>query len=164
MSAINLSALSTIQFRLDFKDKGYKSPEYCCLYSINTFDIRKYNFLRWIELWYFYPYCAIRHYKYKDKRILRAIWQICQQYNFAWFSKAMKSLEYLCLVIHLTSVNTISYAESNGGIFILILRQALGITNTISCFTLQLSRPHSYNRKGLLLDEFYIDMTPICFS
>jgi hypothetical protein len=76
----------------------------------------------------------------------------------------MKSLEYLCLVIHLTSVNTISYAESNGGIFILILRQALGITNTISCFTLQLSRPHSYNRKGLLLDEFYIDMTPICFS
>jgi hypothetical protein len=156
--------LSTIQFRLDFKDKGYKSLEYCCLYSINTFDIRKYNFLRWIELWYFYPYCAIMHYKYKDKRILRAIWQICQQYNFAWFSKAMKSLEYLCLVIHLTSVNTISYAESNGGIFILILRQALGITNTISCFTLQLSRPHSYNRKGLLLDEFYIDMTPICFS
>jgi hypothetical protein len=24
---------------------------------INTFDIRKYNFLRWIERWYFYPLC-----------------------------------------------------------------------------------------------------------
>jgi hypothetical protein len=33
----------------------------------NTFDIRKYNFLGWIERWYFYPYCAIRNYKYKDK-------------------------------------------------------------------------------------------------
>ena len=43
---IILSDLSTIQFRLAFKDKGYKSLEYCCLYSINTFDIRKYNFLR----------------------------------------------------------------------------------------------------------------------
>jgi hypothetical protein len=40
----------------------------------------------------------------------------------------------------------------------------LGITNTISCFTLQLSRFHGYNYKGLLLDKFYVDMTPICFS
>ena len=45
-----------------------------------------------------------------------------------------KSLEYWCLVIHLASVSTISYAESNGGIFILIA--PLGITNTISYFTL----------------------------
>ena len=29
--------------------------------------------------------------------------------------KGHKSLEYCCLVIHLTSVSTISYAESNGG-------------------------------------------------
>jgi hypothetical protein len=42
--------------------------------------------------------------------------------------KGHKSLEYCCLVIHLTSVSTISYAESNGGIFILIA--PLGITNT----------------------------------
>jgi hypothetical protein len=41
--------------------------------------------------------------------------------------KGRKSLEYCCLVIHLTSVSTISYAESNGGIFILIA--PLGITN-----------------------------------
>ena len=33
--------------------------------------------------------------------------------------KGRKSLEYCCLVIHLTSVSTISYAESNAGIFIL---------------------------------------------
>ena len=33
-----------------------------------------------------------------------------------------------CLVIHLTSVSNISYAEANGGIFILIA--PLGITNT----------------------------------
>ena len=36
--------------------------------------------------------------------------------------KGHKSLEYCCLVIHLTSVSTISNAESNGGIFILIGR------------------------------------------
>ena len=36
--------------------------------------------------------------------------------------KGHKSLEYCCLVIHLTSVSTISYAESNGGIFVLIGR------------------------------------------
>jgi hypothetical protein len=33
-----------------------------------------------------------------------------------------KCLEHCCLVIHLTSVNTVSYAESNGGIFVLIGR------------------------------------------
>ena len=36
--------------------------------------------------------------------------------------KGHKSLEYCCLVIHLTSVSIISYAESNGGIFVLIGR------------------------------------------
>jgi hypothetical protein len=35
----------------------------------------------------------------------------------------------MLLVIHLTSVSTISYAESNGGIFILYIAP-LGITNT----------------------------------
>jgi hypothetical protein len=66
------------------------------------------------------------------------IWAICQQIiqfrHFAWLSKTMsKTINRLntvvsCLVIHLTSVyrynfssvSTISYAESNGGIFILI--------------------------------------------
>jgi hypothetical protein len=53
--------------------------------------------------------------------------------------KGHKSLEYCCLVIHLTSVSTISYAESNGGIFVLIgrikpeIRQSpilIGLINT----------------------------------
>jgi hypothetical protein len=34
--------------------------------------------------------------------------------------KGHKSLEFCCLVIHLTSISTISYAESNGGIFSLL--------------------------------------------
>ena len=49
--------------------------------------------------------------------------------QFRLIFKGHKSLEYWCLVIHLTSVSTISYAESNGGIFILIA--PLGITNTL---------------------------------
>jgi hypothetical protein len=36
--------------------------------------------------------------------------------------KGHKSLEFCCLVIHLTSVSTISYAKSNGGIFVLTER------------------------------------------
>jgi hypothetical protein len=40
--------------------------------------------------------------------------------QFRLIFKGHKSLEYWCLVIHLKSVSTISYAESNGGIFILI--------------------------------------------
>jgi hypothetical protein len=48
--------------------------------------------------------------------------------QFRLIFKGHKSLEYWWLVIHLTSVSTISYAESNGGIFILIA--PLGITNT----------------------------------
>ena len=40
--------------------------------------------------------------------------------QFRLIFKGHKSLEHCCLVIHLTSVNAISYAESNGGIFILI--------------------------------------------
>jgi hypothetical protein len=94
----------------------------------NTFDIRKYNFLRWIERWYFYPYCAIRHYKYKDKRTAGDLSTIrtandLSTIQFRFIFKGRKSLEYCCLVTHLT----ISYAESNGGIFILIA--PLGITN-----------------------------------
>ena len=42
------------------------------------------------------------------------------QFRLIFQDKGHKSLEYCCLVIHLTSVSTISYAESNGGIFILI--------------------------------------------
>jgi hypothetical protein len=48
--------------------------------------------------------------------------------QFRLIFKGHKSLEYWWLVIHLTSVSTISYAESNDGIFILIA--PLGITNT----------------------------------
>jgi hypothetical protein len=50
------------------------------------------------------------------------------QFRLAFKDKGHKSLEYCCLVIHLTFLSTISYAESNGGIFILIA--PLGITNT----------------------------------
>ena len=43
------------------------------------------------------------------------------QFRLIFKDKGHKSLEYCCLVIHLTSViSTISNAESNGGIFILI--------------------------------------------
>jgi hypothetical protein len=49
-----------------------------------------------------------------------------KQFRLDFKDKGHKSLEYCCLVIHLTSVSTISYAESNGGIFILIA--PLGIT------------------------------------
>ena len=43
------------------------------------------------------------------------------QFRLIFKGKGHKSLEYCCLVIHLTSViSTISNAESNGGIFILI--------------------------------------------
>jgi hypothetical protein len=57
-----------------------------------------------------------------------------------------------------------SYAESNGGIFnnLSLLRHC--ITSTISYFTLQFSRFPAANYYGPLLDKFYIDMTPICFS
>ena len=50
--------------------------------------------------------------------------------QFRLIFKGHKSLEYCGLVIHLTSVSSVSYAESNGvgGIFILIAQ--LGITNT----------------------------------
>jgi hypothetical protein len=43
------------------------------------------------------------------------------QFRLAFKDKGHKSLEYCRLVIHLTSVITISYTESNVGIFILIL-------------------------------------------
>ena len=48
------------------------------------------------------------------------------QFRLAFKDKGHQLLEYYCLVIHLTSVGTISYTESNGGIFILIA--PLGIT------------------------------------
>ena len=52
------------------------------------------------------------------------------QFHLIFKDKGHKSLEYCCLVIHLTSViSTISNAESNGGIFILIA--PLSITNTL---------------------------------
>jgi hypothetical protein len=76
----------------------------------------------------------IRYYKYKDIRTASDLSTI----QFRLIFKGHKSLEYCCLVIHLTSVNTISYAESNDGIFILIA--PLGIT--ISYFTrITITRP-----------------------
>jgi hypothetical protein len=71
----------------------------------------------------FYPYCVIRHYKYKDKTTASDLSTI----QFRLIFKGHKSLEYLCLVIHLTSVSTISYAESNGGIFILMRHFSLRV-------------------------------------
>jgi hypothetical protein len=51
------------------------------------------------------------------------------QFRLSFKDKGHKSLEYYCLVIHLTSViSTISYPESNSDIFIVIA--PLGITNT----------------------------------
>jgi hypothetical protein len=72
VSWIILRDLSTIQFRLAFKDKGnnfHKSLEYILLFSNNLTSVSN-IFLSWIERLYFYPYCVIRHYKYKykDKR------------------------------------------------------------------------------------------------
>jgi hypothetical protein len=51
--------------------------------------------------------------------------------QFRLIFKGHKSLEYWCLVIHLTYVSTISYAESNGGILSFNIAP-LGITNTRS--------------------------------
>ena len=43
------------------------------------------------------------------------------QFRLSFKDKGHKSLEYYCLVIHLTSViSTISYPQSNGDIFIVI--------------------------------------------
>jgi hypothetical protein len=51
------------------------------------------------------------------------------QFRLSFKDKGHKSLEYYCLVIHLTSViSTISYPQSNGDIFIVIA--PWGITNT----------------------------------
>jgi hypothetical protein len=50
--------------------------------------------------------------------ILSDLWTIQFRLSF----KGHKSLEYCCLVIHLTSVSIISFAESDGGIFVLIGR------------------------------------------
>jgi hypothetical protein len=63
--------------------------------------------------------------KYKDKRTASDLSTMrtasdLSTIQFRLIFKGHKSLEYCCLVIHLTSVSTISYAESNGGIFILI--------------------------------------------
>jgi hypothetical protein len=76
------------------------------------------------------PYCAIRHYEYTMKRTASDLSIICTVSDLSTNTmsldfqfKGHKSLEYWCLVIHLTSVSTISYAESNvlnGGIFTLL--------------------------------------------
>jgi hypothetical protein len=68
-------------------------------------------------------------------------------------------------VIHLASVSAISYAESNGGIFILIGYCAITVigiyTNTISYFTLSTLQ---FTITRTVVHKFHIDMTPICFS
>jgi hypothetical protein len=133
-----------IQFRLAFKDKGHKSLEYCCQLFSNIFDIRRYNFSSVSTISYAESNGGIfiliaplvrqyKYYKVKDKRTESDLLSTIQ---FRLIFKGHKSLEYWSLVIHLTSVSTISYAESNGGIFILIAPFIRGITNTISCFAL----------------------------
>jgi hypothetical protein len=128
------SDLSTIQFRLIFK--GHKSLEYWCLIihltSVSTISYAESN-------GGIFSLIALLGNTNTRTNVLRVM---CQQYRtasnlsiqFRLIFKGHKSLEYWCLVIHLASVSTISYAESNGGIFILIA--PLGITNTISYFTL----------------------------
>ena len=66
--------------------------------------------------------------KTNDTKVIKdQTYCINQTYRLIFKDKGHKSLEYCCLVIHLTSViSTISNPESNGGIFILIV--PLGIT------------------------------------
>ena len=49
--------------------------------------------------------------------ILANVYQMAAKYSFCCLINGHKSLEYCCLVIHLTSVSIIYYAESNSGIF-----------------------------------------------
>ena len=97
----------------------------------------------------FLPYCAIyRHYKYKVGQTA----SVCQQnirtasdlstIQFRLIFKGHKSLEYWYLVIHLTSVSTISYAESNGGIFSLIDRFHLTSRRPYWCTKTMKWRPY----------------------
>jgi hypothetical protein len=84
-----------------------------------------------MERWYFYPYCAIRQYKYKDGQTasdLSTIRTACDlsTIQFRLIFKGHKALE------HLTSVSTISYAESNGGIFIRIA-PLIGLIRQYKC-------------------------------
>jgi hypothetical protein len=108
--------LSAIQFPLDFKDKGHKSLEYCCLVihltSVSTISYAESNGGIFILI----APLGITTYKHKDKRTASDLSTI----QFRLIFEGHKSLEYCCLVIHLTSVSTTSYTESNGGIFILI--------------------------------------------
>jgi hypothetical protein len=55
-----------------------------------------------------------------DLSTIRTASDLSKILQFRLIFKGHKSLEYWCLVVHLTSVSTISYAESNGDIFILI--------------------------------------------
>ena len=115
-TASDLSIIQFDQFRLIFK--GHKSLEYCCLVihltSVSTISYAESNggILS-----------LLRHYKYKDKRSASDLSTIVRTASdlstiqFRLIFKGHKSLEYWCLVIHLTSVSTISYAESNGVAF-----------------------------------------------
>jgi hypothetical protein len=116
-----LSDLSTIQFRLTFKDKGHKSLEYCCLVIhltsvISTISNAERNGGIFIliaplgitnTLWNVYCEWFVKIRTASDLSTMQ----------FRLIFKGHKSLEYWCLVIHLTSVSTISYAESNGVAF-----------------------------------------------
>jgi hypothetical protein len=124
--------LSTIQFRLIFK--GHKSLEYCCLVihltSVSTISYAESNGGIFILIAPFHLLRAIclSHSPIRTASDLSTI-------QFRLIFKGHKSLEYCCLVIHFTSVNTVSYAESNDGVFIPYIAP-LGIT--ISYFTLLL--------------------------
>jgi hypothetical protein len=129
-----------------FKDKGHKSLEYCCLVihltSISTISYAESNggiFILIAPLGN--TSTTVQGQTYCEWFVNNTYCERFVNNTIRLIFKGHKSLEYCCLVIHLTSVSTISYAESNGGIFVLIA--PLGITNTISYFTLQFSRFHS---------------------
>ena len=117
---LTVSDLSTIQFRLIFK--GHKSLEYWCLAlvihltSVSTISYAESNG----DIFILIAPLGITNTRTNVVRV------ICQQIRtasdlsttqFRLIFKGHKSLEYWCLVIHLTSVITISYAESNGVVF-----------------------------------------------
>ena len=150
-----------IQFPLAFKDKGHKSLEYCCqclvihltsvgtisrnpvLINISTNSLNAESnggiFILIVPLGI---YTNTRSGQTASNLSTIRTASDLLTIQFRLIFKGHKSLEYWCLVIHLTSVSTISYAESNGGrLFFTLLslssnRHYKYNNKTISYFTL----------------------------
>jgi hypothetical protein len=133
ISLIILSDLSTIQFRLAFKDKGHKSLEYCCLVihliACYTFNIRKYYT---ITLWFpcldglIQTRGNVARVKKGARTRAEGEWFCALFLTRATFHTGFDQSEhvlYTCYFIKFLTLN-----PSNGGILILIA--PLGITNT----------------------------------